>query len=359
MLAVPDTAAVRGWESFRSTTHFGSLDGLRCLSIVAVIWHHGPGLHLQGLGGRGYMGVILFFGISGFLITTLLLREHDRNSVISLPKFYIRRALRIFPLYFAVLGVYCLLVYAMARHTEAGQKFFANLPYFLTYTSNWFVGGSGTFAFAWSLAAEEQFYSTWPFAIRYLRPFRSVWLIAALTAVVVALHIFPIRGNGNFGLTILQNVPMAICWGCLAAFLLHSRFGFTLLWKGIGYRWTSAALLLSVAVVLSTPADHPVTAHFLLVALVASCVIREDHILAPLLKWRWMTSIGSVSYGIYLLHGLVYDSLTWIGYWICSSWEMHNTVGFLLALIITFGIAILSFRYYETPFLRLKSRFKI
>lgn len=358
-LPVANTGALRAWESFRATTHFGSLDGLRCLSILAVIWHHGPGGSLRGLAGRGFLGVTLFFAISGFLITTLLLREHDRNAAISLRKFYIRRSLRIFPLYFGVLGVYCVLVYAVAPGTDRAREFFANLPYFLTYTSNWFVDRQAAFAFAWSLAAEEQFYSTWPSALRFLRPMRAVWLMAALLAAAMLSHALtqkaPLSGGltaANLGLVVLRNVPLSICWGCLAAFALHYRRSFALVWKVVAYRWTPLALLAVVTIVASFwRVDIPIS--FLFAVLVAACVIREDHILAAAMRQRWVVHMGVISYGMYLLHGLVFDLLGRVA----GTQTAHSVGGFFVVLAGTVLVATLSFRFFETPFLRLKSRF--
>lgn len=160
-------------ERFRSTRFFASLDGLRCLSILAVIWHHTAGHSFDlALSRRGHHGVTLFFAISGFLITTLLLREKQRLGDISLRKFYMRRSLRIFPLYYTVLLIYIALVAAMERGTHAGREFWGNLPAYATYTSNWFVDLKGErviFYFAWSLATEEQFYLVWPWVQKYLR----------------------------------------------------------------------------------------------------------------------------------------------------------------------------------------------
>jgi peptidoglycan/LPS O-acetylase OafA/YrhL len=94
----------REHAAFRANNRFGSLDGLRALSVVAVIWHHsGGGMVASEWAQHGHHGVTLFFAISGFLITTLLLRERDRHGAIDLRAFYVRRALRIFPLYYAVL----------------------------------------------------------------------------------------------------------------------------------------------------------------------------------------------------------------------------------------------------------------
>src|SRR5579862_611155 len=95
---------------FLQTRKFVSLDGLRCASILAVIWHHATGI------GKGYLGVEIFFAISGFLITTLLLRERRGFGDISLGDFYARRSLRILPLYYTVLAIYVVLVYATQRH---------------------------------------------------------------------------------------------------------------------------------------------------------------------------------------------------------------------------------------------------
>ena len=91
---------------FVETRHFPALDGLRGLSILAVIWHHA----VDPAGIWGYFGVSLFFAISGFLITTLLLRERAATGRISLRNFYMRRTLRIFPLYYAVVALYVVVV---------------------------------------------------------------------------------------------------------------------------------------------------------------------------------------------------------------------------------------------------------
>ncbi|HEY3820819.1 MAG TPA: acyltransferase [Polyangiaceae bacterium] len=91
-------------DHFLGTSRFSSLDGLRCLAVVPVVWHHSTPRPPSGLLGRGPLGVDLFFAISGFLITTLLLRERRRGEL-SVGRFYARRALRIFPAYYLVLGL--------------------------------------------------------------------------------------------------------------------------------------------------------------------------------------------------------------------------------------------------------------
>ena len=139
--SAPTAAADTAHARFRGARYFGSLDGLRAISVLAVVWHHtvGHDKTLPYFFSNGDEGVTLFFAISGFLITTLLLRERDTAGSINLRAFYIRRALRIFPLYYAVVALYVVLTLLFERTTPAGREFFANLIFFLTYTSNWYV----------------------------------------------------------------------------------------------------------------------------------------------------------------------------------------------------------------------------
>ena len=130
---------------------------------------------------RANEGVSLFFVVSGFLITTLLPRERSATGNISLKSFYLRRTLRIFLVYYSILGLYVILV--LERHTEPGAQFWYNLPFFATYTSNWFVPANSDrifFLFAWSLATEEQFYLFWPWIIRKGRVVVPVAVMALL-----------------------------------------------------------------------------------------------------------------------------------------------------------------------------------
>src|SRR6476660_1823749 len=175
-------------QAYLSKKRFGSLDGLRAISILAVIWHHAaPYWVSKTLIDIGTYGVTLFFAISGFLITTLLIRERDKIGRIDLKAFYIRRVLRILPLYYGVLLLYIIVVAVLEKDAGAKQGFFHNLPYFATYTSNLFVplDGRVIFYFSWSLAAEEQFYLVWP-PLLYLAARNSRALII-LTVVLIAV----------------------------------------------------------------------------------------------------------------------------------------------------------------------------
>src|SRR5262245_43140601 len=155
---------------FLSERYFPAFDGLRCVAICGVIWHHclpGP---TPGWLGRGHVGVPLFFALSGFLITTLMLAERRQTGDIALVPFWLRRSLRIFPLYYAVLAGFVLYL-ACLPESDASRHFWASLPHYASYTSNWFVDFDVAhpvwFGFAWSLATEEQFYLWWPPVLRW------------------------------------------------------------------------------------------------------------------------------------------------------------------------------------------------
>ena len=346
---------------FRAVRHFGSLDGLRAISIVAVIWHHGPGQRAAtSLLQQGFLGVRLFFAISGFLITTLLLREAAANGRISLRNFYARRSLRIFPLYYTVLALYVVLVGLTAADTSAGRAFFGNLPWFLTYTSNWFVGASGaTFAYAWSLATEEQFYCSWPWCERYLPrpwPLVAIGVLAAVAMVVSAGWLDAFLPMQSFAVTLLRNLMAPICLGVIAAHLLHTPRSFAAVFRILGARPVSAVMLalLLAAIQWQWPMA---TTDVLMAALVVSTVVREDHWLAPVLAWPIVVRFGVVSYGMYLLHPLVFNAAD-RGAQRLALTSLHQSVTeFAVVLLVTYLVAEVSFRYYESRFLALKRRF--
>ncbi len=360
--AAPTAAVDTAHARFRSGRYFGSLDGLRAISVLAVMWHHtvGHDKTLPHFFSNGDEGVTLFFAISGFLITTLLLRERDTAGSINLRAFYIRRALRIFPLYYAVVAVYVVLTLLFERTSPAGREFFANLIFFLTYTSNWYVALEGRviFYFAWSLAAEEQFYLLWPSVQRFFTPLRAVALMLTVIVVVAGLQwLGPPGGQRPAPLwyRAVTGIPLAICFGVVLAHLLHWRSSF------VALRWLFASRLgslffLGVLIASLSWRGGPLQLIHLAAALmIGACVYREDHWLAGLLKWRVLAHLGAVSYGMYLMHMLVKNV---VGRALSL---LHVTPSpyliFVLTVIGTVVVATLSFRHFESIFLRKKSQF--
>jgi peptidoglycan/LPS O-acetylase OafA/YrhL len=182
-----------------SLSYMPALDGLRAFAVLAVLAYHGD----MPWARAGFLGVDVFFVISGYLITALLLSEHTRNGRISLRRFWGRRALRLLPGLLVMLGVVALVVPILAP--DQNESLRGDLTAALTYVSNWWlifqdkpyfeaIGRPPVLQHLWSLAVEEQFYLLWPlvltFGLRnpFRRPRRLVkWILLAVAASAVAM----------------------------------------------------------------------------------------------------------------------------------------------------------------------------
>jgi peptidoglycan/LPS O-acetylase OafA/YrhL len=350
--SVPSSATPGGADhaAFLERRHFACLDGLRALSILAVIWHHcAPSWAAPALAHLGNHGVTLFFAISGFLITTLLLRERSRHGRIDLRAFYWRRALRIFPLYYAVLGLYLVLVLLLERSSEPGQAFLRNLPYFATYTSNLFVPleDRTIFYFSWSLATEEQFYLLWPPLLCLLGAgSRATWL---LLGVAIACLLGQLTGQ-----KFLAGIPLAIVAGSLMAILLNHPRAHAAVAAPLARPWAPYAVLVLLSPACIWEETPAVAIHLLLTLLVGCCVVSEDHLLARLLRLRPLVFLGSISYGMYLLHMLCKNGAMKL--LAVAQLPGDGILPFIITTILAVALAAASFRWFETPFLALKHR---
>lgn len=345
------------------------LDGLRGIAISLVFVNHlqffiyqgGPlfGWLLLPFGG---LGVDVFFVLSGFLITTLLLEEHDSKSQIGLKNFYIRRALRLLPaLLFLLLGV---LLYSHNFMASEDANSAARLSVIaIFYCTNWFFafgGNSDLLGHLWSLAVEEQFYLVWPLALSLLLRSRlskraMLLLTVLLVAIVCAYRVWltssatPVRvyfGSDTRADSLLTGcaVAMAVSWRMVP-------------------RWTSAALkhvgLLSILVVIAYVFDlfglglTLYSTGFTLFALAVGFVILRLMVapsrLIPLLERPALVWIGRLSYSLYLWHFVT------IG--ITLRMPFSNAVRVALSIPISFGMAACSYYLIEKPFLKLKTRF--
>jgi peptidoglycan/LPS O-acetylase OafA/YrhL len=356
-------------QKFMQTRTFGSLDGLRALSIIGVIWLHAwivspfyQKLQSMPILREGGFGVQVFFTISGFLITTLLLREKHKSGQISLRAFYIRRTLRIWPLYYSTLGLYILLVLFIQRGTGRDTVFFHYLPGYLTFTYTWFTGwnvSSAIFTFGWSLSVEEQFYFLWAPVLRFLRGFWPALVMFLLIAIrLSALYgvLWRVMPAASLPGRIAANISIAICLGVLLALALDSERFFKFAWGILGNKWAAPCALILLLLSLIPRSGHWVelAQAATLPLFVGACVVREDNGLAPFLKLRPLAYIGTVSYGMYMLNTLTLDCL----HPILKRIGIENPViTFIPFLIMTVAVASLSYRYFESPFLKLKDRF--
>ena len=216
-----DTTSIPNGDSrpqinFWRAPYFPALDGLRALSLLLVIAGHvRTGLPIKQYFSGG-LGVGIFFVLSGFLITILLLREELVMGRVSLGAFYIRRAFRILPPYFLTIGVYLLIGLIPTQH-ELRVKFLNGLPYFLTLRNEYVPKGLVVaFTHSWSLSVEEKFYFIWPILFFImLRKLKGRWAIVPIT--IVPLFVSP-----------TSSIPVAyfsLLLGCCVAIALHALRG--------------------------------------------------------------------------------------------------------------------------------------
>ncbi len=243
----------------------------------------------------GWLGVDVFFVLSGFLITTLLLREKRRKGSISLRGFYTRRFFRIIPVYLFTVCLYFVAVHASHDFVKIGQ-FNAALPWLLTFLQEYRPAAAGNIVgHAWTLGIEEKFYIVWPLILIFLYPFR-VRALVCLGVIYIALLFAPhIYARSYDGL--LSGAVLAVVLTCSPGSAIVKVLGsipdsvLCVLIVGTyalnGYT-NNAVFLFSCAVTV----------------LVASLVLRQG-ILRRLLEARALTYVGRRSYAMYLIHVLV------------------------------------------------------
>lgn len=331
-----------------------SLDGLRAVSIAFVLFAHLAGTRnfpvseaVGNFWGLGEFGVRVFFVISGFLITGLLLNELDRSGRISLSRFYFRRTLRIFPPYYALLAA-IFLAASYGALTLAPH----DVAHTLTYTSNYYSGRSWFVGHTWSLSVEEQFYLLWPAVLIVLG--RRKGLIAAaifaLACPVMRLIEWELFRSMSAGIgTRFETIADAIAAGCLLAGLrprLHALAEYR--------RFLESPAFIAVPVVTllaNLTHDHPVvyfgagmTVTNLGIALsIDWCVTNSRGLIGSVLNARPLVVVGWLSYSLYLWQQPFLDRTS-----------SSPLTAFPLNLLLAVSLAILSYVAVERPALRLR-----
>jgi peptidoglycan/LPS O-acetylase OafA/YrhL len=324
------------------TSRIASLDGLRALSIAVVIIGHLTGtrnfplrsLYLAAL--YADVAVRAFFVISGFLITTLLLREYAESGTIHLKEFYVRRAYRILPAAYA----YMILVSAVFHASLSGKDIALAFTYLTSYSlyRPWILGH------LWSLSVEEQFYFLWP-AVMVMGPRiarRAAMATIALSPVLrIALTLLGISGTGSY----FPAVADALATGCLLAILQPTlvRCSSFFSWRGFPVIW---ALTLSLPLLA-----RPHARTFELVGLgtlhigLALCIQNAIVARYRALNVKPMVWIGVLSYSLYLWQQVFLDRSS-------QAWY----TAFPVNLVLAFLVAAISYYVIERPALHLRER---
>jgi peptidoglycan/LPS O-acetylase OafA/YrhL len=344
--------------------HIAGIDGLRAFAALSVIFFH---LEVPGF-AWGWTGVPLFFVISGFLITRILLSLRERSNALwseYLREFYIRRSLRIFPLYYAYLAVACVL--ALVSHYSIPHlwTFFVYLQNYplgaTSFASPWVLGHT------WSLAVEEQFYLIWPLIIWWAGRDRLPWVIAAMIVLSIGARIVISISTGN---PFLQFATLPSCADGLAmGAALSLLYGKKSMWTHSGRLLAAAGIFLLAAIAFTgyealwKPTGwvrSPIGDWFFSIVCVFYSallwrVLTRPQRLLTILEWSPLRQLGKISYGLYLYHGLILiltDRL--LGYQVTP----HSITLSVIRAVIVLGVTILaaqfSFSAFESKLLRLK-----
>ena len=354
--------------STSSNRYIQSVDGLRAVAVIAVLLYH---LAIDWIPG-GFLGVDLFFVISGYVITGLILDSIERSGGLDLRAFYLSRVRRLLPALIAM--VIFTTIYIGVYAPETVRRFLSDLPYVFTGTMNWAlvnrqqdyfeaIGRPPLLQHTWSLAVEAQFYLIWPlvllFVLRYFGK-KNISLVALAIALAsgIALFVYSIQidiresavshvyfGTDTHSIGLFLGAALAVSWKPqnltkeitkrAQDFIdLIGVFGFLGLLSAFLFINESDPTLYRVA--------FPLTAIFGCATLIS--VIHPASRFAPLLSTKPALWIGERSYGIYLWHWIVFQltrpSLDLVG----DDWALYS-----LRVLIVFALADISYRYIETP----------
>jgi peptidoglycan/LPS O-acetylase OafA/YrhL len=336
------------------------LDAVRGIAILVVLVHNLNGFSFPPLSlitNYGWMGVDLFFVLSGFLITGILL--DSRSSENYFRNFYARRCLRIWPLYYCALLLMFVII-PLALPQDAPEIFRRSSPWwsYPFFLQNFLVAGPalavGPLGVSWSLAVEELFYLVWPFFVRFLSTGRLQFLAWFVLLASPPLRLFLLTRHW-----IIYSNPFCRLDGMMAGALLAilvRKSGFR---PGQRIQLAWVLFLIGVPLAISTAAYGVLWLAFSMAVLASASFVYLALFAAnawfrALLTNRFLMFSGTISYGLYLLHKIpddVFKLLHWK--------EAHPMAGFWAAVVIAYMLAIASWNFLEKPFLGLKKFFEI
>ncbi|RFZ85525.1 acyltransferase [Mucilaginibacter terrenus] len=341
-------------------SHYPSLNGLRGISIIMVVVAH---LHLGGnewmsMLFNGSLGVNIFFVLSGFLITSLCLREQDATGGLRLTKFYTRRVLRIFPiayLYLLVMLVLNLIFQLSIKWFQfaGAAAYLMNFSYFRSHDFSWFTGHY------WSLSVEEQFYILFPIILKINRKvfyYCVLFIVFGLPVVCALQEVFPSINSGlPYFITHYFIKFQSIATGCLLALLVFR--------KVLDQSWLQTtkvpgnlvALVLivwlrfddfySVKAILTNGIISLLTAY-----IVVTNIVPSGNVFYRFLNLKWLSFIGVLSYSIYIWQQLFTSGDARLSLYVVS-WPFN-----LVWIIV---VPVISYYGFERYFLKLKNKFKV
>lgn len=349
----------------KTDSHIESLDGLRAIAALMVMFFHffqhlntsnSFILLIKKLSGFGQTGVSLFFVLSGFLITRILLKEKESEKYFL--NFYVRRSLRIFPLYY----LYLILVFFIIPFFEnATIQSFSQQIYHWVYlqdfaiTFNWNYSGPIHF---WSLAVEEHFYLFFPLIVYFFNEKQLIRFLCALVVISVLLrYVLSLNGYEVFYFTFTRLDEL-----CLGAFLaiLELRGKLT---EASAKRFIYLSIMMLIPALLlwyhftSESNLYLQTFKYLLISTIYFCLIgfivavNKQNIFARLLSIKPLLFAGKISYGLYVYHGICF---AYFSKYFQSNYFLINFFG---AFTFAFVISSLSFYVFEKHFLKLKKYF--
>ncbi len=342
-----------------------NLDALRAFAALGVIFAHAysidvlPQFPIFGkISYLGNFGVSLFFVLSGFVITRILIHTHNEPSYFR--AFYMRRLLRIFPLYYIGLLAYYFIPFFLG--TESSITPFKEQLIFYTYLQNfsrtfdWNASGPGHY---WSLAVEEHFYLLWPAVVYLCLKFRSNSLTLLRVSIIIilavhALRVFMLEKDFNINVFTLTRLDQLVYGGIIAVAENRGIIVRKNLWLFISVALAGLLLIImleSGSFLMKEAFKYTSFGIFFSGLICTVIVIPDCNVFSKMLQNKWLVYLGKISYGLYVWHVLAMMLVTYY-------FHGYPAIHFLLVIAATILIAGLSYRWLEQPFLKLKSKFE-
>jgi peptidoglycan/LPS O-acetylase OafA/YrhL len=370
----------------KGNLYFPALDGLRFLAFLLVLFHHvsfylgdtSSSIFWTFLSKNGWVGVDIFFVLTGFLITILFLTERKNQSKFAFKDFFIRRSLRILPLYFLafvaaffLLPTLFLLIFDKYNLNPGTVEYMkGSLPWYLMLAGNWYVvlngfGDSRLISILWAVCTDIQFYLVWPFILFFVRNFKTGILISLIIIACSMLYRWYLVNSGVPYPAIYVNTLAR-----LDTFMFGAIIGFLIFYKDnlmgkikLFYSWPLPILvviLLIVYMYFATLVDRQAIRHSvlgytitgILSAFIILFCIKSKSFLVSFLNDRIIAFLGRISYGLYIWHILAILLL----YYSLPN-HLVNLWLPILALPLSVLLAFMSFRFYEKPFLNIRNKF--